>query len=97
MDTCRFIRFEYVSGLPGSLKLVSDMDSTKGLVPEVLNSSFFRSHPVMYLIFNKMFYSVFTELQYISSLATCFGVLQNHLQAVFNYREVHPLDVPPYS
>ena len=30
------------------------------------------NHPAVYLIFNKMFYSVFTQLQYISSLATCF-------------------------
>ena len=29
------------------------------------------SHPVVYLIFNKMFYSVFTQFQYISFLATC--------------------------
>ena len=27
----------------------------------------------MYSVFNKMFYSVFTQLQYISSLATCCG------------------------
>ena len=38
-----------------------------------------------------MFHSVFTQLQYITSLATCFGYLQNHLQAVVNYREVHPV------
>ena len=36
-----------------------------------------------------MFYSVFTHLQYITSSATRFGFLQNNLQAVVNYREVH--------
>ena len=41
--------------------------------------------------FNTMFYSVFTQLQYIGSLATCFGFLQNHLQAIVNYREVYPV------
>ena len=45
----------------------------------------------MYLISNKVFYSVFTPLQYVSSLATRFGILQNHLQALVNYREVHPV------
>jgi hypothetical protein len=30
-------------------------------------------------------------LNYISYLATCFGFLQNHLQVVFNYEEVHPV------
>ena len=27
-------------------------------------------------LFNKMFYSVFTQLQYISPLATCFGFVK---------------------
>ena len=40
----------------------------------------------MYLIFNKMFYSVSTQLPYINSLATRFGFLQNHLQAVVSLK-----------
>ena len=44
---------------------------------------FNRSQPVVYLIFNKMVYSVLKQLQYISFLAT------NHLQANVNYMEVH--------
>jgi hypothetical protein len=52
---------------------------------------FNRSHPTVYLIFNKMFYSIFTQLQHIGSLATCFGFLISHLQAVTDYKEVHPV------
>ena len=37
------------------------------------NPCFNRSHPVVYLIFNKMFYTVFTQLQFVSSLATFTG------------------------
>jgi hypothetical protein len=48
-----------------------------------LNVFFNISHPVMFLIFNKMVYSVLKQLQYISFLAT------NHLQANVNHREVH--------
>ena len=58
---------------------------------EVTYFCFNSNQPVVYLIFNKMSCSVFTQLQYISSLTTCFGFLQNHLQAVVNYREVHPV------
>jgi hypothetical protein len=37
-------------------------------------SNFFnRRHPVVYLISNEMGYSVLTQIQYISFLATCFG------------------------
>ena len=42
-------------------------------------------------VISKMFHSAFTHLQYIGSLATCSGFLQNHLQAVVNYRQVHPV------
>ena len=37
--TCIFIGFEHINGLPGSLQLVSEMDSSAVLVPRVLNSS----------------------------------------------------------
>ena len=44
-------------------------------------------------VISKMFHSAFTHLQYIGSLATCSGFLQNHLQAVVNHRVVHPVCV----
>jgi hypothetical protein len=50
---------------------------------------FNRSHPFVYLIFNKMVYPVFTQLQYTSFLATYFGFYKIYLQANVNHREVH--------
>jgi hypothetical protein len=38
-----------------------------------LSGAFCSSHPVLYLIFNKMVCSILTQLQYISFLTTCFG------------------------
>jgi hypothetical protein len=43
------------------------------IVGYVLFPFFNRNHPAVYLIFNKMFYFVLTQPQYISLLATCFG------------------------
>ena len=39
-------------------------------------------HPVLYLIFNTMVYSVLTHLQYISFLATCFGFYKTIFRAM---------------
>ena len=44
-----------------------------------------RNHPVVYPVFNNIFYSVLTQHQYISFLATRFGFLQNHLQVNVNH------------
>ena len=47
---------------------------------EVLNGCFNMSHPVLFLIFNKRFYYVLAQHQYIIintlALATCFGFYQ---------------------
>jgi len=44
---------------------------------------------LFYFVSHKMVYSVSTQHQYISFLATCFGFYKNHLQSNVNYREVH--------
>jgi len=45
---------------------------------------FYRSHPVVYLILNKMVYSVFTQLQYISFLATCLSFYKTIFRLMLN-------------
>ena len=64
--------------------LQSVLNITSPLCPERLLAPIYlpnKLHSLTDVLFNKMFYSVFTQLQYISSLVTC----------------VHTLDVPPYS
>ena len=67
---------EQLQACNGTAFLNSSIRVTQPYHLKFINFCLYSSHPGVYVIFNKMLYSVLTQPQYISFLATCFGFYQ---------------------